>query len=73
MRLYQRLETYTNVVPTSIDIFEAISGFNEEDITVNSLGSGHTDNAKRVVFSGLTGATPAYTGSTNYQEQQIQQ
>ena len=44
----------------------AISGFNEEDITVNSLGSGHTDNAKRVVFSGLTGATPAYTGSTNY-------
>ena len=54
-------------VATKIQVYSlAISGFNEEDITVNSLGSGHTDNAKRVVFSGLTGATPAYTGSTNY-------
>ena len=54
-------------LPTKIQLYsQSLSGFDEGDITVSGLGSGFTDNAKRVVMSTLSGATPAYTSTTNY-------
>ena len=68
--------TATNVNGTSsaatyttkkIQVFTAApSGFVETSIPVTALGSGFSDNAKRIVIAGASGATPAYSSATNY-------
>ena len=52
--------------PTIIQVQNSLTGINETAIPVSaSLGSGFTDNGTRI-YTGLAGATPAFSGSTNY-------
>lgn len=52
---------------TKIQVFTASpSGFIEDNISVTSTSTFWNDNAKRIVISGASGATPAYVSATNY-------
>ena len=60
--------TSTYATPsTKVQIFTASpSGFVEDNISVTSTSTLWNDNAKRIVISSASGATPAYVGGTNY-------
>jgi hypothetical protein len=50
-----------------IQVFTASpAGFIEDNISVTSTSTLWSDNAKRIVISGATGATPAFVSATNY-------
>lgn len=52
--------------PTIIQVQNSLTGIDETAIPVSaSLGSGFTDNGTRI-YTGLSGATPAFSSSTNY-------
>jgi hypothetical protein len=59
--------TSTSVIfPTIIQVQNSLTGFSETAIPVSaSLGSGFTDNGVRI-YTGFSGATPVFSGSTNY-------
>jgi len=56
---YSTFSTKINLKGTSL------SGFDEEDITITSLGTG-SGNAKRIVIASASGDNPTYSSSTDY-------
>ena len=59
--------TSTSVIfPTIIQVQNSLTGISETAIPVSSsLGSGFTDNGVRI-YTGLSGSTPVFSGTTNY-------
>ena len=60
--------SYSELSDTKLQVYsQSISGFNEELIAVSdNLGASYTDDAKRIVLSGISGATPSFNSSTDY-------
>ena len=60
--------SYEELSSTKLQVYsQSLSGFTEELITVSDdLGASYTDDAKRIVISGASGATPSFNSSTDY-------
>ena len=60
--------SYSELSDIKLQVYsQSISGFNEESIAVSdNLGATYNDDAKRIVISGASGATPSFTSSTDY-------